>query len=301
MNLDYDQSDSDALQGGLAPGSAVRLPFETPYFFVVNGDKKLAQVGGAQHYGGFAVDRDQLLEAGLGWEPPLTAPPTYCYSSDFFTNNGKQIPAFMTRSVIFALIVSRVSWYIKDQSGQTRRFKDYVPGSRRHGQFLVYLADKTTEKKLVPWGVAVLTASGYQVGNLLKGLGDWKAAVEKILKAEKMNMSPWLFYSAAGTFGDEFRHEMVGPAGAQSSITPLSVQIPKLTGEMLEKLYVGKEIVTHMAQLKAEASDWLRAWENLVGSGAPDAVVQNAPAATFAPPPPPNWWNPVPPEDDIPF
>jgi len=35
LNIDYDQSTSDSLQDGLASGSAVRLPFEVPYFFLL--------------------------------------------------------------------------------------------------------------------------------------------------------------------------------------------------------------------------------------------------------------------------
>ncbi len=300
LNIDVDLQSSEALNQGVDVGSAIRLPFEVPYFFVVNGDRKMNQVGGAAYFGGWAVDRDSLHEAGQCWEPPVLDAPSYCYQSDFFTNSGKSVPVYMTRSIIAALIGTRVSWVLRTPDGQTRRFKDYVPGSRRHMQLLVYAADKTEEKKLVSWAPAVLTASGYQVGNIIKGLQDWKAACEKILRAEKSPATPWMFYTSLGTFGDDFNQEMVGPAGAQSPITPIGVQVPKtLSAEMLEKLYVGREISKHMAELKADASDWLNAWKNLPGANQPAQSVA-APMTTHdfgSPPAPPNWT----PEDEIPF
>lgn len=302
LNIDVDQSTSDALNQGVEVGSAIRLPFEVPYFFVVNGDKRVAQVGGAAYFGGWAVDRDDLHTAGQCWDPPIVEAPSYCYSSDFYTKNGKTIPVYMTRSMIVALIGTRVSWAINAADGQARRFKDYVPGSRRHMQLLVYVADKTPEKKLTPWAPAVLTASGYQVGNLIKGLQDWKSAVEKILRAEKSPATPWMFYTSIGTFGDDFKQEMVGPTGAQSPITPVSVQVPKtLSAELLEKLYVGRETARSMADLKAESADWLNAWKNLPGAGQPDAGTTPAGPAvnSYTPPQPPAWTGGE--EEGIPF
>lgn len=300
LNLDIDPSASAALNQDIDIGSAIRLSIATPYFFVTNGDRKMNQVGGAAYYGGWAVDRDSLHEAGQCWEPPILAAPSYCCAADFFTSNGKAIPVYATRAIIAALIGTRISWMLRAPGGQTRRYKDYVRGSRRHMQMLVYVADKTADKKLMPWGPAVLTVSGYQVGNIIKGIQDWKAACEKILRVEKSPATPWMFYMGLGTFGDDFRQEMVGPPGAQSPITPVGVQVPKnLSSEMLEKLYVGRETSEKMIQIKSEANEWLHAWKNLPGTNQPEDSASAPSSINFVgPPSPPPAWRP---EEDNPF
>ena len=299
LDLDIDLEISGQLNDDIVNSGAIRLPVEVPYFFIMNGEPKMAAVGGPQHFGGWAVDRQELSDAGQYWDPPIVAPPSYFGSHTFFTNDGKQLPVFESRSVICALIGSRVSWAIKT-GDSTRRFKEYVPGARRHMQVLVYLADKTPDKKLAPWGPAVLTASGYQVGHLIKGFQNWKAAVEKILRAEKSPATPWMFYTSCGTFGDTFKQEMVGPEGAKSPITPVTTQVPKdMDADLLKKLYVSREVAAQMAGFKAEAREWLDAWKNLPGAGQP-----GQPPATghYPPEPPADMWPAVqPPDDDIPF
>jgi hypothetical protein len=94
---------------------------------------------------------------------------------------------------------------------------------------------------------------------------------------------------------------MVGKAGAQSPITPISAQIPSPVDKaLLNKLYVGNTIKDMMISYRVEADEWLHAWDNLPNDASGATVAGGAaPAGQY------NTGN-LPPEpeqhpDDIPF
>ena len=296
MAINFPKEQGATLKDSMEQGGGIKLPFDVTYWFVVNGDKRMRSVGGVHYFGGWATDQNKLAEVGATWDPPITNPPSYADQGEITTNNGKVIPSYLSRAMFVAPIGFRTCWEKTDfGTNQTTRFKDYQPGTRRKAQFLVYVADKTEQKQLVPWGPAVLTVGGMQVGKVLDAFKAWSKHIDKARRILEADAPAWVFYSAIGTFGDEYKSEMVGQSGAQSSITPMVCHLPEeMTAEKLEKYYVGADVVNHMAELKAEAAEWLNAWSNM-GAQPAAAGNGNAHGNGFEPPMPPDNF------DDIPF
>jgi hypothetical protein len=70
----------------------------------------------------------------------------------------------------------------------------------------------------------------------------------------------WCFYLSLGTIRSEIKIKSVGK-GSTSNITPIEAYLPdQVSAELLEKLYVGKQIYADMVAIKEDAKEWLEAW-----------------------------------------
>lgn len=298
---DFDFRISDEEAAGMdfqtSDNRAIRLPFAVPFFRWVNGDHRMIRAGGVAYTGGWGTDEQELLDAGQGWDPVYTAPPSYVGRDVIVTNDGKALPSFATRSMIVSVIGIRSCWTI----GKFSKYKRWVPGASHRMQVFCYVADKI-DGRLTPWNVAVLTVGGWGVDYFTKALDSWKQTVDKTVKSIGGNVPAWLFYGSFGNFGDP-HYEMVGKSGSQSPITPITAQIPSpMDKTLLNKLYVGSQIKDMMLSYRAEADEWLHAWDNLPNdaSGQPpaDAAPQNGSYRNGNVPPEPEQ---PPDEDSLPF
>lgn len=293
MAIDYDQEVADGLGEGMNLGGAVELPFLAPFMWVINGDAKLRALATgpnavpALFYGGFSSDAS-AIEAAM--EQYGVQNFSRAFAKTTATNNeGKTYEAMIGRSIIVAPIDNRFGWVAEDGT----RYGEYVKGARQHVQALCFAASHPSkDDPYTPMFPVVLTAKGYQARNLLKAFSDWNnltlSARQKLGKNGK-TIPAWCFYLVIGTFGDERKQIMVGSAGTQSPITPIGAWLPKqVTPEGLEALFVGREMMTEMLDLKRAAKEWLGAFATPLG---------NATGNGHSPKPAP----PMPEPEDAPF
>jgi hypothetical protein len=250
--------DPNALNDGmLAGGQSVQLPFTAPFFYVVNGDIRLKAMGGVPYFGGWSVDAESCLDAAQEYGQEMQ--PLGFSRAESVGRGNKTIEIFQSRSILVAPIGIRRSWISEDPStGSIKRAADYFAGARQHTQLLAYVGHK--DGIIKPWAPGVLTAKGWQANFLQDAIKAWKNHIEKARKAAAPNVPAWCFYLSLGTFGSEVKLKSVGK-GSQSTITPIEAYLPdQVNAELLEKLYVGKQIYADMVALKEDAKEWLEAW-----------------------------------------
>lgn len=252
------------LKEGMSVGNSIELAYFTPKFWVINGDARLKQVGGAQYFGGFAVSKEdwQMACDEWGFEPFAL---NGFVETDLNTADGKSIEVFSGRSLLVAPVASRVTWFTQDGT----RTNEYIKGSRQHVQVIAYLAMKvdelvgeTTQTRYEPLGPIMLTAKGFQAKNLLDSFAAWDRASKQVRGKIAPGVPAWCFYLALGTFGEKRNQVLVGK-GSQSPITPINAYIPKeITGQMMEKLFVGQDVANAMVTYLDGAEEWLHAYDN---------------------------------------
>ncbi|RPI87727.1 MAG: hypothetical protein EHM41_03935 [Chloroflexi bacterium] len=257
MNISLDSDIAKKIEQGMKSGEASELPFPVVYIWTINGQATYKQQGGALYYGGWASKAEDMNAAAeqLGLSIPQDWKQVTINSRD-----GGEFEAYTCRSAIIAPIGKRISWL-----ADGKRSTSYIEGGRRHVQVLAYLAENRSEngnRNFVPWGPVVLTAKGYQAGNLLEAFSQWDKATTQIRWKVAPGVPAWCFYLSLGTFGKERQVTNVGKPGAQSPITPITAYIPeRLTEELMTSLFVGKEIAEKMASLQEQAAEWMNAWK----------------------------------------
>lgn len=296
MPISLDTETAAALnQTSIVASGAIELPFPAPYLWVINGDARLKTTGDARYFGGWATDAEKMAEISLIYGG--TESPAGWLREEIVAESNKSLDCYLTRSVLCAPIDLRKSWFVMATGGSVSRSPDYFAGSRQHVQALVWLAGKSADGKITPWGPAVLSAKGFQAKNLLQSFADWTHQTESLRRKIAPGVPAWCFYLAIGTFGKERKTKMVGASGAQSPITPIGAYIPDhLTEETLESLFVGQEIASEMVRAKQDAAEWLQAW----GTPSPKPAGQAAPQAAL-PPDESDFLDPIPPGEEIPF
>jgi hypothetical protein len=290
------------LQGGMQVGSAIELPFFAPKFWAINGDARLASLGGALYFGGWAVDAVDWEKAIMDdWLLEENEMPQGFSKQVIVTADGRNVDAYVSRSIIVAPICTRVMWVLADGT----RLTQYTQGARQHVQAIVFLGHKRTDREeIIPLGPVMLSCKGYQAKNLLDSFSAWDRQTKGIRSKIAPGIPAWCFYLAVGTFGNERKQEMVGK-NSQSPITPIRAFVPKdMTEELIEKVFVGQQTAESMAFYLEASDEWLHAYEkrtaehaaaNGNGSGQTD-FAQSIPNATDFP------LDPVEPMlEDIPF
>lgn len=263
-----------SLDEAMGNGGSAELPFSAAYFWPLNGDGRMktavesGSMPPATYFGGWSVAKDNLQELAdsLG-----KAVPTMFGKPYESQGRDKSFFNYSLRSLICAPIGMRQSW-ITDKM----RTPNYVDGSRRHVQQIVMLGVPGANG-IEAFGPAILSAKGYQAGNMLNAFTNWKRASTPARKQGFDGCSPWLFWVQVGTFGERQQH-MVGPVGRQSPITPIGGNLPKtLTVGNLKQLYVGDAVAEEMVRLVDDCRDWLSAW-NETSSTQPAGEATDAPA-----------------------
>lgn len=245
---------AEALAEGVLPGGeAIRLPFEVPYVQWINGDKRMAQLGGTAFYGGWDISEeysgDAVKEIGdlPGWE----------LVDRVSQSNSKTYKVWTTRSILFAPIASRTAFASIDDPAVL--YPTMVPGTRTKMQVLGLLANRV-DGEIQYWGPAVITLRSTKAGQFRGVMRDWeKHAGDSIAKIAP-HLPPWVFWMEVGTFGKERNESMAGKGNQQSPVANIVLQTPELNEETLQELFVGQELMIEMLRFKREADEWLTAW-----------------------------------------
>ena len=167
------------IDGAMAGGSAVELPFEVAYGWVRNGEDtyatmvKQGQMPPAMWTGGFALNQDELQ--AVSEAAGVQIPPSWKAVQMTVNGGEKEYVIYVNRTVVCTPFGMRESWVNKDDR---RRAPDYFDGARMHVQVLAYLAygTKNGGDTVVykPWVPVVLSAKGHQAKYLKTAFMAWK-------------------------------------------------------------------------------------------------------------------------------
>lgn len=259
--FDVDPGAADALNQGMSMNGSVKLPFSAPVFYWMNGNSAM-KVNAKQfpplYFGGWASDASDLEDAIQEYGDISGVD---LVISELTNKQNKEYTAYLTRSLIVAPISYRHCWTIGRGQAQTRH-PDFVIGARQNVQLLALLACRDEKDKFIPWGPVVLSAKGYQAGNLLNAAREWDRQLSKIRREFAPKVPSWGFYMGLGTYGAELVTESVGKGEQKSSITPIKLAAPKsFDRDLLVRLFVSKEGLTSMAGYLTDARAWLDAWK----------------------------------------
>lgn len=229
------------------------LPFPAPLFYSMNGDAKAkGNKAAALYFGGWATDKKNMDDLLQREQRKLLAGLVPAESEK---REGGSYEVYTTRALVISPLTYRQSWIV-----DKARFPKFVEGGRRHVQVVVELAEISKDGKISYWGPAVLSSKGYQAKNLITAIGDWEKHTAVIRATEAPGYPAWAFWCSVGTFGANRIQEMVGSGDKKSPITPLSLAIPEMTVELLEKLYITPEVVSIWQEHYAKCKDWKAAW-----------------------------------------
>lgn len=267
--ITLDPALANSLKGGMDDEFGIELPFPAPMFYAIRGEPAYKSLDNAQYYGGWGADAEKMTDAieDSGRQFPL-----FFTEGTAVNQRGKEYKIYCARSVLVAPIGKRFSWVKRGAEGkQSIRSTVYFDGSRMHVQVLAYMAQRAPDKTVVPWGPVVLTAKGYQAGHILEAFRVWKKASKEARKQFASDLDASLFYLAIGTFGKDRITEKVGKGDLASQLTPISAFVPeKVTADYLTKVFVGGTIAAEMADLKAQAEQWLAAWKETTVEAKPE-------------------------------
>ncbi len=287
MAISMNQQTAERLGQGMNMGGGIELPFHAPVLWVVNGDAKMRQTNNALYFGGWAGKMTDVQEAQRSWDVDFV--PQGWVDGEIVPNQGQPFQAFLARSLLVAPIGMRIGWI----GPGLARYAEYQPGARQHVQVLVFVGSRE-KGGMIPWGPAVLTAKGYQAGNVTKAFKDWERHTAALRKTVAPGIPAWCFYLALGTFGKDRIAIQVGK-NSTSPITPVTAYLPdNLDEATLESLFVGEEVAEEMATYLADAGEWLNAWAKPTGKNRSDnaSTADSGGFDDFVPPEP---------GEDIPF
>ncbi len=236
------------------------LPVSAVYIWAHNGKPEFQE--GVPRFGGFASSAESVIDTVESKD--LTIPANW----DSIELHGREgvYGAYLTRSVIVAPIGFRLRW-MNGSTGEYQLTFDRDGGyTRRHVQVLCglgHIPNETIEKA----GYCVLTAKGYQAGNLMDSLRDFYNALAPARKAAGADngVAQCAFWHSIGTFGEEPDYQQVG-SSAKSVITPIKAH-PKylsedITETRLKSIFVGRERYDEFGKVSQDAEEWLNAWQN---------------------------------------
>lgn len=214
----------------------------------INGDPKLASVGGVMHTGGIVLPTkyaDESVAPPPGW--PRT---TIAFSS------GKSEDVLAAQKPRLAVIRTRFRWFIVFNGVAT-----YYPRS-------AYVADSGMRGHLQ--AVCGLYGFDFPVVVTFKGKASQEFerlsrefttktqdAARKVSADRKASFPRFAFYMklAAGP------HVKVGQKGQESIITPPVLELPTaLSEEYLSKIYVGRDNLLAYQDWFHEAEEWASLW-----------------------------------------
>lgn len=247
-------------------GDKIELPFAAPIFWWLTGKPVNKQVGSSPYFGGWAGTAEDVEDA---LQVMGTTLPVAFKRVTLVNNEGKEYDVYGIRSMAVAVIAKRNRWIIDEQSGK----------GRSHTQVLCYMAEFNKEQKTyIPWGPVVLSAKALSGKALEDALREWDKKTAAVRRQFANNLPAWFFYAPVGTFGDKPNTKMVGNGGQQSPITPAQVYTPdEISEAQLKVWFVGADIAAIMADLKAQAKEWLEAWKPDKKTAVPDDNMPPAP------------------------
>ncbi len=213
-------------------GEGIQLPFSAPLFWWKNGDSRMSQLGGVQHFGGWESEEKDIVAASA---ENGELPDDFVYDSRVGKEGTYQVCA--RRNLTIVPIKTRRRWI-----------------ERSHSQTLVLIGLKRDGGGFDVWGTAVLTAKGYSSARLTSSFDAWDKHTRDTRKEIAPGVPSFYFWQATGTFGD-FKEETVG-SKKKNAITPIQAYLPEMSAGLLQSLYVGDETARLMSELSDQAQEW---------------------------------------------
>lgn len=272
---EIDRAQLDKLNQAQTEGEGVRLPFPALYFHVKNGEPNMkGNAVPSRYFGGWEADPEKMQELLDSGEIPAIPENWLPYLAS--SREGKEYSAIGTRYLVVAVIASRTSWTSKDGKARAQTYSPEY--TRQHRQWLGLLLNQNKpERFVIP---VILSAKGYQASNTNDAVGKWNTAINQFRKElNATTLGRYAFWLTLGTSGDKPDFKKVGPAGQQSTITPITAIIPEgLTAEAVSKRFIGRDNLSRCVEIFDAAQEWLGAWkqDKPTASGAIGRDVQRA-------------------------
>lgn len=235
-----------------------RLPFSAPVFWVMNGNNDLKEIGGARYFGGWATNAEELEAHATECNIAI---PANLKKSDFTPRGSEEsVSIYSARFLTVVPIAKRLSSVYKETK---ERVPGYSKGASPHLQVACYCSFKEKDGNRLDWSPIVLSAKGFQVGNVLDAFTKWSKSTNAARKQFANGLSAELFYLTIGTFGDKPNIRKVG-TGETSPITPVMLYVPpsEIGEKDLEYLFVGDGLAAEIANLRAQSQEWMDAWKS---------------------------------------
>lgn len=250
----------------------IALPFPTLPVHWANGDSHAKSSGGAMYFGGWKISPEEaeaveqlgreVLPYPFGGEPDV-----------WVDSNDQEYRAHSSRSVFAAPIWRKDDWWdaVSDEGKKVKKHRIDV---------LCYLGDWNVQgKKLVPYGLGVLSAWGFAASGVNQVFARFERETAALRSKVAPKVSPSLFYVHIGTFGDK----RITKEAGQSVYVPAQWDAPKEINEKyLTASYVGAEIAGLMLEAKKAAEPWVKDTRGNRAKGA--SSVQNGDDVPETPP-----------------
>lgn len=217
----------------------------------LNGDPKMASVGGVSHTGGLLIPLRHL--------PSDFQPPAGWSFTKIAFSSGKVEEVVATGSARLAVVRSRFRWGLTVR-GQTT----YHPrggwtagsGMRGHLQILAGIPGLPSAITLTFKGKASQEFEGLVKAfdqKVVKEFNDYARS-----QGKSGTFPRFAFYMTL----KPGPHTKVGPKGQESIITPPALVLPKeVDPAYLQKIYVGREFLLNMTDWFHDTEKWVHAWD----------------------------------------
>jgi hypothetical protein len=251
----------------------------------MNGDPKLAKLGGPSYTGGFFIGADQNVEdLPEGFEP-----------FEFITQKDEKVPGYACRGLTFAPILRRACWVVRPETGLSRRFgwnsfeEASALGDPR--SLTHVLADVGLDEPFVlsfAGMVAAQMTSRGQRGILVRHSSSVVNAARRLArKAGKDAAFPnCMFTVTVGAERDAkdkpvFQQVGSDPERQSTVVYPQWIDEPSaaLTREALAERFVGKERLKRNQEWFTAAQAWRAAWGDMALAQAAAALTSRPTAA----------------------
>lgn len=225
----------------------------------LNGDPKMAAVGGVAHTGGLILPTkyvDDNLAPAPGWARATVA-----------FGNGKTESVLAAPKPRLAVIRTRFRWFVIYNGVATYYPRaGYVAASGMRGHVQALCAVHGFDFPIV---VTFKGKASQEFERLLKDFSQkvqdaaFKAAREKAVAAGTPSRTQprfprFAFYMRLAPSP----HIKAGQKGQESIITPPVVELPSvISNDYLGKIYVGRDRLVELQQMYHDAAEWAAAWD----------------------------------------
>lgn len=209
----------------------------------MNGDPKLAAMGGVVHTGGLVIDRKYLSDGVIpapGW-----------VSAQVAFESGKSSAMLAAQKPRLAVIRTRFRWFVTYNGVTTyypRNAYQADSGMRGHLQALCGVNGFDFP--------IVFTFKGMASKHAEVALREWAQKVKESTKGAQWPRFAFYMPLLPGA------HQKVGQKGQESVVTPPTLDAPAVMGEdYLSKVYVGRARLQTMQEEYKRAAEWAAQWD----------------------------------------
>ncbi len=242
----------------------------------LNGNPRLAQVGGVACTGGLIVEVGKFDGAA----PQL---PKWKLEQVTFERANTPIEVLAAQTTALAVIATRFCWFRVVDGKKEYYHRSNPPKTGKRGKLQVLAAVYGLEDYPIAFtftgtnSIAITEAMRTFREKVVDAASKLAAADAKA-KGEKAVRYPALAFWMKIAAGQP---EKAGQAGQQSTVTPPGLVLPaEINADVLGQIYVGKDRLVRFQQWNHEAKPWAAQWDALgaAGNGQPAPAGEGAEA-----------------------